>query len=186
MLIFSLITITASWNIISISALIFFNTCFSSYLPVSMSRRHVHNRAGVFHTLYIVQRDTIICPYFVKFSTLYQFPLSHIWGSFILIPPPLFSQPILFRRLRLPCLSQVNSRLFPPPHPNPCPMIPLLRLVYFQKWSRCNILRVHIHPLMDLGFHRLKPRLRSRRLRWGVLPLYVQPPLWKRPSQSTT
>ena len=88
MLIFSLITITASWNIISISALIFFNTCFSSYLPVSMSRRHVHNRAGVFHTLYIVQRDTIICPYFVKFSTLYQFPLSHIWGSFILIPPP--------------------------------------------------------------------------------------------------
>ena len=100
----------------------------------------------------------------------------------------LFLHPILVRlrrlRHRIPWPCQVNSHLLPPPHPYPCPLLPLRHLVDFQKWSRRNILQNHILPSPNVGFHRLKPCLQSRRLHRGVLPLSVQPPPWNLPRQS--
>ena len=44
----------------------------SSSWPASVSRWCAHSRSVVFHTLYIGQRDTILFPLLVKFSTLYS------------------------------------------------------------------------------------------------------------------
>ena len=110
----------------------------------------------------------------------------HISGSFrtsILLPPHLFLQPIFFclrlclhlRLHRLPCPCQVNSRLFPLPHPHLCPLLPLRRLTQVQNRSRLNILREHILTSTNVGLHRLKPRLHSHRLcTWQCLsPAHV-------------
>ena len=67
---------------------------FPSYCswPVSVSWRCVNNRAMVFRTLHKGQRYTMLCPYLVKFYTLYPFILSRIRGSSVLIFPPSFTR----------------------------------------------------------------------------------------------
>ena len=151
-----------------------------------MSQRRAYNREVVFHALHRGQIDTRLCTYLVIFSTLYPFLLSQIWGPSVLIPHPLFFQPILvFRLHHLPCPCQVNSCLFLLPHPHTFPLIPLRRLAEVHKRLRWNILRNHILTSPNVGFHRLKPQIRSRYLQQGVIPLSVQPLLWKPPHQST-
>ena len=101
------------------------------------------------------------------------------------LPMPLF-YPVPFRR-RLCCFlrpHQVNYRLLPPPHPNLCPRIITRCLIEVQKRARCNILYEHILTSTNVGFHRLKPRLYSCRLRRGVLPPSIQPPQCQTPCQS--
>ena len=97
-------------------------------------------------------------------------------------PPTLFLHTILFcihlHRCCLPFPHQGNFRLFPPPHPYPCPLLPLLGLAQVQNQSRRNILRRRIMPLPNVGFHTLKPRLLSCRPHQGVLPYTVQPLQW--------
>ena len=108
-------------------------------------------------------------------------------GVFCFNSPPLLIQTILIclcLRRCLPCPRQVKPRLFPPPHPYPCPPLPLHCLAQVHNWSSCNILRDRILPSPNDIFHRLKPRLLSRRLRQGVLLPSVRPPLWKPSRQS--
>ena len=104
----------------------------------------------------------------------YRCPISR---SIPCNPPTLLFHPLLVRLRRrrqcLPCLCQVNSCLFPPPHSHPLPLIPLCRLIKVQKWLHSNIMHRCILPSPNICLHRLKPRLRSRRLHQGVLPLPV-------------
>ena len=76
-------------------------------------------------------------------------------GVFFFNPPLLLLQPILVRlrrcRRRLPCPLQVESRLFPPPHPHLCPLLPLRRLTQVQNRSRRNILCDRILPSPNVG-----------------------------------
>ena len=85
-------------------------------LLVSMSQCHAHSRSVVFHALSRGQRDTILCPYLVSFSTLYYLPLSQPRS----LPPFLL---LLFPSYPLPLPP---PPLLPPPSPLPLPcQVPL-------------------------------------------------------------
>ena len=66
---------------------IFQSTSSCCCWPVSVSRWRAHSRSVVLQTLHRGQRGTRLCPYLFYFDTLYLFLLSHIRGSFVLIPP---------------------------------------------------------------------------------------------------
>ena len=46
---------------------------YYSYRTVSVSERHTHIRAVVFHTLHRNIKNTQLCPYFVTFTMLARF-----------------------------------------------------------------------------------------------------------------
>ena len=114
----------------------------------------------------------------------YVLPVTVALGMGVLRfnPPTLFLHTILFcihlHRCCLPFPHQGNFRLFPPPHPYPCPLLPLLGLAQVQNQSRRNILRRRIMPLPNVGLHLLKNCLLYCRLRQGVLPYPVRPLQW--------
>ena len=67
------------------------HTYSSSYLPAPLSRWHVHSRVVVFHNLHRGQRDTMLCPLLVNFSTLYF--LFHCPSPGLFIYPPCHPSP---------------------------------------------------------------------------------------------
>ena len=132
----------------------------------------------MFHNLHRGQRYTRLCPYLVYCAMLYSLPLPHLRESSVLLPPLYSSIPPSSVSATTIYVSlsprQVNYCLFPPPHPYPFPPLPLRCLTQVQNWSRHNILRGRILPTQNVGFHRFKPRLLSRRLCQCVLPPLVK------------
>ena len=166
----------------------FFVPCLCSYYfsyyyyfwPVFVSWWCAHSRAVLFHTLYIVQRDTIICPYLDIFATFYYLPLSQP-RSIPLLPLLLFHPiPVLLCQqwFRLPCAWQVNYRLIPPPHPHLRPLCPFCILTKFQKQSRSYGLSNGDLTSPYLLFHCVESCLLTCSRRQGVLPFTVCPPPW--------
>ena len=137
----------------------------------------MHNGEVVLHTLYRGQVDTIICTYLINCANFYTLSLPHLRESFHFNPPHLLLQSILVRLchrfLHIPFPCQVNSLLFPPPHPHLYLFLPLRRLTEVQKRSRINIRSDLILPFPNVCIHWLKPCLRSCRLLRGVLPLPI-------------
>ena len=60
---------------------------------VSVFRLCAHNRVVVFYTLYIGQRDTIICPYLITCDNFYPLPLPQLRVFSVLSPLLYFSIP---------------------------------------------------------------------------------------------
>ena len=79
----------------------------------------------MFHTLYIVQRDTRICPYLGFFAILYPLTLSQLWDSSVKTPVIYFFIPPSSASAAVSAISLVPTRsipcLFPPPHTRPPP-----------------------------------------------------------------
>ena len=71
-----------------------------SYRPASVSQCHAHSRAVVFHTLYIFQRDTILCPWISYRSILFTIHCCSVprvllyFPSFTLLSRPLPPSPL--------------------------------------------------------------------------------------------
>ena len=132
----------------------------------------------MFFTLYIVQRDTIICPYLVSFATLYSLPLSQP-RSLPLFHLSLFHPiPVIFRRqcFLLPCACQFKARLIPPPHPHLRRLCPFCLIIQFQKQLRSYELSKRILTSPYLLFHCVESCLLPCSCRQVVLPFTVCPP----------
>ena len=79
----------------------------------------------MFHTLYIIQRDTRICTYLGFFAILYPLTLSQLWDSSVKTPVIYFFIPPSSASADVSAISLVPTRsipcLFPPTHTRPPP-----------------------------------------------------------------
>ena len=152
-----------------------------------MSQWCDHIRAVVLHNLHRVQRDAILCPCLAYFANLYLFLFPHLRGSSVLIP-------LLYSSIPSVSASAADNSVSTSPSssitacsqhriPTHSPPLPLRRLAQVQNWSRRNILHDRILPPLNVGFHRLKTHLLSRRLRQVILPPSIQPLMWYPPRQ---
>ena len=142
-----------------------------------MSRRRAHIRVVVFHTLHRGQRDTRLCPYLVYCATLSQLQLPHIQGSSVLIPLLYYSRPSFSASSPAADVSFSPSTSIHACYHHRIPtlasLLSLRRLTEVQKQSYINILRDQILTSPNVSLLWIKPRLRSRRLRQGILPLPI-------------
>ena len=121
---------------------------------------HAHSRVVVFHTQHIGQRDTRLFPlisYRSLIFTLYCCSVPRLLFYFLL---SIFS-PVPSRRLRwfFPRPRQVNSLLFPPPHPYSRPRSPFISLTQVYQWLRRDVLCDRVLPPPDVFLHCQEPRL---------------------------
>ena len=105
----------------------------SSYSrPASVSQWRAHSRAVIFHTLHIIQRDTILCSVISYRFLCVLATVAPPQESSFTSPLSLFSPISLIRRLcRFPRPLQIKSRLLPPPHPHSHPRCPFRPLTQF-------------------------------------------------------
>ena len=124
------------------------------YWPVYMSRWCAHTSAVVFHTLHRGQRNTRLCTYLVKYSTLYPLllpQLPSLLSHHLILPPPTFALP---------------AYLLPPPLPPLPSPLPLT----FQLWPVSTTTYPHVTPAYSPPLH---IALESIALQYTVEPYHA-------------